>query len=191
MAAVTDGVEQLLRRHGVQVTAQRLALMRAVSSRSHASADELADDVRGVLGSISRQAVYDALGVLVDKDLVRRIQPAGSAARYEDRVGDNHHHLICRGCGAMFDIDCAVGEVPCLTADDDHGFEIDEAEVVYWGRCPSCRRAASAGAAATPPRVERGARQPTVHRDPPATTVPPGNRTGTPTTSHHPRQGAA
>ncbi len=183
MAAVTDGVEQLLRRHGVQVTAQRLALMRAVSSRSHASADELADDVRGVLGSISRQAVYDALGVLVDKDLVRRIQPAGSAARYEDRVGDNHHHLICRGCGAMFDIDCAVGEVPCLTADDDHGFEIDEAEVVYWGRCPSCR-AASAGAAATP----RAASAEPASRP---STVPPGNRTGTPTTSHHPRQGAA
>lgn len=143
MAGVSDGVEQLLRQRGVQVTAQRLALMRAVSARSHATADELADDVRAVLGAISRQAVYDSLGVLVDKDLVRRIQPAGSAARYEDRVGDNHHHLICRGCGTTFDIDCAVGEVPCLTADDDHGFEIDEAEVVYWGRCPSCRRAAA------------------------------------------------
>lgn len=150
MAAVTDGVEQLLRRNGVQVTAQRLALMRAISSRSHASADELADDVRGVLGSISRQAVYDALGVLVDKDLVRRIQPAGSAARYEDRVGDNHHHLICRGCAAMFDIDCAVGEVPCLTADDDHGFEIDEAEVTYWGHCPTCQLPAATPAEVTP-----------------------------------------
>ena len=83
--------------------------------------------------------MYDTLGVLVDKSLIRRIQPAGSAARFEDRVGDNHHHLICRTCGSMFDIDCAVGSVPCLTADDDHGFEIDEAEVVYWGRCPSCR----------------------------------------------------
>ncbi len=127
----------------MQVTAQRLAILKAVSARSHATADELTDDVRAVIGSISRQAVYDTLGVLVDKSLVRRIQPAGSAARYEDRVGDNHHHLICRGCGAMFDIDCAVGSVPCLTADDDHGFEIDEAEVVYWGRCPSCRKAAS------------------------------------------------
>jgi Fur family ferric uptake transcriptional regulator len=145
--AVTDDVDELLRHHGMQVTAQRLAIMRAVSSRPHATADALADDVRSVIGSISRQAVYDTLGVLVDKNLIRRIQPAGSAARYEDRVGDNHHHLICRACGAMFDIDCAVGEVPCLTADDDHGFEIDEAEVVYWGHCPTCRTA-TAGAEA-------------------------------------------
>lgn len=138
---MTDGVDQLLRTHGVQVTAQRLAIMRAVSSRPHATADELTDDVRSVIGSISRQAVYDTLGVLVDKNLVRRIQPAGSAARFENRVGDNHHHLICRSCGRTFDIDCAVGEVPCLTADDDHGFAIDEAEVIYWGHCPSCRTA--------------------------------------------------
>ena len=141
MFDVSDGVEQLLRQHGVQVTAQRLAVMRAVSARPHATADAVADDVRAVIGTISRQAVYDTLGVLADKHLIRRIQPAGSAARYEDRVGDNHHHLICRGCGVMFDIDCAVGNVPCLTASDDHGFEIDEAEVVYWGRCPSCRKA--------------------------------------------------
>lgn len=136
----TDEVEQLLRSHGMQVTAQRLAIMRSLSVRPHATADELTDDVRGVIGTISRQAVYDTLGVLVDKNLIRRIQPAGSAARFEDRVGDNHHHLICRSCGTMFDIDCAVGAVPCLTADDDHGFEIDEAEVVYWGRCPGCRQ---------------------------------------------------
>ncbi|MEP7181456.1 MAG: Fur family transcriptional regulator [Betaproteobacteria bacterium] len=137
-------VERLLRHHGVQVTAQRLAVMRAVSSRPHATADDLADDVRAVIGAISRQAVYDALGVLVDKNLIRRIQPAGSAARYEDRVGDNHHHLICRGCGTTVDIDCAVGAAPCLTADDAHGFEIDEAEVIYWGRCRSCRKSAAA-----------------------------------------------
>ncbi len=143
MTDMSDGVDQLLRQHGVQVTAQRLAIMRAVATRPHATADDLADDVRAVIGTISRQAVYDTLGVLVEKALIRRIQPAGSAARYEDRVGDNHHHLICRGCGIMFDIDCAVGEVPCLTADDDHGFEIDEAEVIYWGHCPSCRTAAS------------------------------------------------
>ncbi len=136
---MSDRVEQLLRQHGVQVTAQRLAVTRAVSSRPHATADVLTDEVRAVIGSISRQAVYDTLGVLVDKGLVRRIQPAGSPARYEDRVGDNHHHLICRTCDTMFDIDCAVGAVPCLTADDDHGFEIDEAEVIYWGRCPACR----------------------------------------------------
>ncbi len=138
---MSDDVEQLLRQNGVQVTAQRLAIMRAVSSCPHATADELTDEARAVIGSISRQAVYDTLSVLVDKNLLRRIQPAGSAARYEDRVGDNHHHLICRGCGTMFDIDCAVGVVPCLTADDDHGFEIDEAEVIYWGHCPSCRKA--------------------------------------------------
>ncbi len=138
---MTADVRDLLRRHGVQVTAQRLAIMTSLAERPHSTADELADDVRSVIGSISRQAVYDTLGVLIDKQLIRRIQPAGSAARYEDRVGDNHHHLVCRGCGVMFDIDCAVGEVPCLTADDDHGFEIDEAEVVYWGRCPACRLA--------------------------------------------------
>jgi Fur family ferric uptake transcriptional regulator len=135
-----DNVEMLLRQHGLQVTAQRLAIMRAVSNRPHATADALADDVRKVIGSISRQAVYDALGVLVDKKLVRRIQPAGSAARYEDRVGDNHHHLICRECATMLDVDCAVGAVPCLTANVDHDFAIDEAEVIYWGRCPSCRK---------------------------------------------------
>ncbi len=129
----------MLRQHKVQVTAQRLAILRAVRSRPHATADELADDVRAVIGAVSRQAVYDTLALLVDKRLIRRIQPAGSAARYEDRVGDNHHHLICRDCGSTFDIDCAVGEVPCLTADNDHGFVIDEAEVIYWGRCAPCR----------------------------------------------------
>ncbi len=150
-----DEIQQLLRQHGVQVTAQRLAIVRAVSSRPHATADELTEDVRAVIGSISRQAVYDTLGVLVDKKLVRRIQPGGTAARYEDRVGDNHHHLICRGCDIMFDIDCAVGATPYITANDDHGFEIDEAEVIFWGHCPSCRKAAAAterrAAAGAPP----------------------------------------
>jgi len=139
---MTDHAERL-RQYGLQVTAQRLSVMRAVSTRPHATADEVADDVRGEIGSISRQAVYDALGVLAEKRLLRRIQPAGSAARYEDRVGDNHHHLICRNCGSTCDVDCAVGAVPCLVAADDHGFEIDEAEVIYWGRCPSCRKAES------------------------------------------------
>ncbi|MDA9292986.1 transcriptional repressor [bacterium] len=133
-----DGADQLLRRHGLQVTAQRIAMLRAVSTQPHATADELATEVRSGIGSISRQSVYDTLGVLVDKQLIRRIQPAGSSARYESRVGDNHHHLICRSCNAVVDIDCAVGEVPCLTAADDHGFVIDEAEVVYWGLCPAC-----------------------------------------------------
>jgi Fur family transcriptional regulator, stress-responsive regulator len=139
MRLVPEPAVELLRNHGVQVTAQRLAIMRVLAEFPHAAADELGDVVRAQLGAISRQAVYDSLGVLVDKNLIRRIQPAGSAARYEIRVGDNHHHLICRSCRTMFDVDCAVGEVPCLTADDDHGFEVDEAEVIYWGRCPTCR----------------------------------------------------
>jgi len=130
----------LLRQHGVQVTAQRLAVLRAVSGHAHGTADEVTETVRGELGTISRQAVYDALGVLVEKGLVRRIQPSRSPARYEARVDDNHHHLICRECGRIVDVDCAVGERPCLHASDDHGYEIDEAEVVYWGRCPDCRR---------------------------------------------------
>lgn len=130
--------EQLLRDNDVQVTAQRLALMQAVATLPHATADDIAEQARSTLGTISRQAVYDTLGVLVDKNLIRRIQPAGSAARYEDRVGDNHHHLICRSCSVMFDVDCAVGTTPCLVASDDHGFEIDEAEVIYWGQCSSC-----------------------------------------------------
>ena len=131
--------KQQLRDRGVHVTAQRLAVADAVSAHPHATTDEIVDAVRSRIGSISRQAVYDTLNVFVEKSLIRRIQPAGSVARYEDRVGDNHHHLVCRDCTLIFDIDCATGETPCLTADDDHGFEIDEAEVVYWGRCPSCR----------------------------------------------------
>ncbi len=133
-----DPIDQLLRDHKVQVTAQRLAIMNALASYPHATADELTEEVRRTIGTISRQAVYDTLALLVDKNLVRRIQPSGSAARYEDRVGDNHHHLICRNCAMTFDIDCAVGKVPCLTASDDHGFQIDEAEVIYWGYCPAC-----------------------------------------------------
>ena len=113
--------------------------MRAVSGRPHLTADEASEAVRTELGAISLQSVYDALDMLVAEGLIRRIQPAGSSARFEDRVGDNHHHLICRSCRMMFDVDCAVGEVPCLTADDTHGFEVDEAEVIYWGRCPTCR----------------------------------------------------
>jgi Fur family ferric uptake transcriptional regulator len=128
----------LLRRHGMPVTAQRLAVLRAVSDRPHSTADDIDKIVRAEIGAISRQAVYDALGALTDKGLLRRIQPAGSAARYEGRVGDNHHHLLCRSCGRMADVDCAVGYTPCLTASDNAGFEIDEAEVIYWGRCPEC-----------------------------------------------------
>ena len=133
---------ELLRRHGLQVTAQRLAVLRAVSGRPHGTAEEVAEVVRGEIGAISRQAVYDALGILADKGLVRRIQPAGSPARYEDRVGDNHHHFICRACGRMVDVDCAVGATPCLSAAADSGYEIDEAEVIFWGCCPGCQEAA-------------------------------------------------
>jgi len=129
----------LLRRNGVQVTAQRLAVLAAVSRRPHLTADDVATDVRAEIGVISRQAVYDALAILADRGLIRRIQPAGSPARFEDRTGDNHHHMICRRCGRMVDVDCAVGNAPCLTPSDDAGYEIDEAEVIYWGRCPECR----------------------------------------------------
>jgi Fur family transcriptional regulator, stress-responsive regulator len=128
----------LLRQHGIQVTAQRLAVLRAVSAQPHVTADAVAEAARAEIGAISLQSVYDALGVLVAEGLIRRIQPAGSPARYEDRVGDNHHHLICRICGRVVDVDCAVGDAPCLTASDDSGYEIDEAEVAYWGRCPEC-----------------------------------------------------
>ena len=133
----------LLRRHGVQVTAQRLAVLRAVSDRPHSTAADIDKAVRAAIGAISLQAVYDALGTLAEKGMIRRIQPAGSPARYEDRVGDNHHHLICRTCGRMVDTDCAVGYTPCLRAPDDSGYEIDEAEVIYWGRCPECVAASS------------------------------------------------
>jgi Fur family transcriptional regulator, stress-responsive regulator len=135
---VTTDPSELFRRHGVQITAQRLAVMRAVASCPHSTADAVVEAARAEIGAISRQAVYDALALLADRGLVRRIQPAGSPARYEDRVGDNHHHLICRTCGRMVDIDCAVGAAPCLTAADGRGFEIHEAEVIYWGRCPEC-----------------------------------------------------
>jgi Fur family ferric uptake transcriptional regulator len=134
----------LLRRSGLQVTAQRIAVLRAVADRPHGTADDIERSVRAELRTVSRQAVYDALAAFADKGLVRRIQPAGSPARYERRVGDNHHHLICRVCNRTVDVDCAVGDRPCLTAADSAGFEIDEAEVVYWGRCPDCQHIASA-----------------------------------------------
>ena len=129
-----------LRERGFKVTVQRLAVLRAVSAQPHLTAEEVVESVRADIGVISRRAVYDVVGVLADIGLLRRIQPAGSPARYEDRVGDNHHHLICRECGQMVDVDCAVGAAPCLAAADDAGYEVDEAEVIYWGRCPSCRK---------------------------------------------------
>ena len=129
----------LLRDHGLQVTAQRLAVLRTVSDRPHATADEVEQLVRSEIGAVSRQAVYDALAALTDAGLLRRIQPARSSARFECRVDDNHHHLVCRGCGAVEDVDCSRGRRPCLQAADDHGYLIDEAEVIYWGLCPSCQ----------------------------------------------------
>ena len=129
----------LLRQRGYRVTGQRLAVLRAVSAQPHLTADAVAETVRAELGAISLQAVYDVLGVLVDVGLIRRIQPAGSPARFEARVSDNHHHVICRGCGRTADVDCAIGSAPCLIAADDKGFVIDEAEVIYWGRCPECQ----------------------------------------------------
>ena len=145
-AGVASDPADLLLEHGIQVTAQRLAVLRAVGAQPHITADAVAEVVRAEIGAISLQSVYDALGVLVAEGLIRRIQPAGSPARFENRVGDNHHHLICRTCGRMVDVDCAVGSAPCLTAADDNGYQIDEAEVVYWGRCPDC----VANAAASP-----------------------------------------
>jgi Fur family ferric uptake transcriptional regulator len=130
----------LLREQGLSVTAQRLAVIHAVTKRPHSTADQVAAAATAELGAVSRQAVYDALAVLAEKGVLRRIQPMGSPARYETRVGDNHHHLICRSCGRVEDVDCAVGAAPCLTAADAHGYAVDEAEVIYWGRCARCRR---------------------------------------------------
>ena len=127
-----------LRGAGLRVTAVRVALLDAVRRGDHLDVEALADKVRERVGHVSLQAVYEALNALTATGLVRRIEPAGSPARFEGRIGDNHHHVICRSCGAVADVDCAVGEAPCLTASDNHGFEIDEAEVIYWGLCPDC-----------------------------------------------------
>jgi Fur family transcriptional regulator, stress-responsive regulator len=130
--------EPLLRRVALRVTRPRVAVLTAVHEHPHADTDSILRAVRAELGDVSTQAVYDVLRALTAAGLVRRIEPAGSPARYESRVGDNHHHLVCRGCGDVVDVDCAVGSAPCLTVDDDHGYTIHEAEVVYWGLCPSC-----------------------------------------------------
>jgi Fur family ferric uptake transcriptional regulator len=136
-------VVALLKARDLQVTPQRLAVLRALAASPHSTADEVHRLVHADLGTVSRQAVYDALAALTGRGLLRRIEPAGSPARYEDRVGDNHHHLVCRGCGRMTDVDCAVGEAPCLTPQDGAGYEVDEAEVLYWGRCGDCLAAAA------------------------------------------------
>lgn len=158
---VTDSAA-LLRQRGIQVTAQRLAVLRAVAGQPHLTADAIADIVRTEIGAISLQAVYDTLALMVAQGLVRRIQPSGSPARFEDRVGDNHHHLICRDCGRVVDVDCAAGSAPCLSPVDGRGYEIDEAEVAYWGRCPDClerARPAPRGGRRTPQTNRRRARR--------------------------------
>ncbi len=128
----------MLRDAGLRVTGPRVAILRALRADPHADTDTISGTVREDLGTVSNQAVYDGLRTLADVGLVRRFQPMGSVARYELRTGDNHHHIVCRECGAIVDVDCAVGEAPCLEASNDSGFQIDEAEVIYWGRCPDC-----------------------------------------------------
>ena len=134
----TSEYEHLLRDAALRVTRPRVAVLSAVYNRPHADTDSIIGAVRADVGEVSHQAVYDVLRALTTAGLLRRIQPSGSVARYESRVGDNHHHVVCRSCGVIADVDCAVGTTPCLSASDDRGFEIDEAEVVYWGLCPDC-----------------------------------------------------
>ena len=135
----TDELTEALRARGFHVTAPRLAVLRVLTTHPHATADEVVDAVSGEIGAVSRQAVYDSLNAFTEEGLIRRVQPAHSQARYETRIDDNHHHLVCRHCGRTEDVDCATGETPCLEASDNLGFDIDEAEVIYWGLCPSCQ----------------------------------------------------
>jgi Fur family transcriptional regulator, stress-responsive regulator len=146
-------LERVLRGVGLRVTGPRLAVLSAVHGHPHADTDSIVRVVRADSRDVSRQAVYDVLGALTAAGLVRRFQPAGSVARYEARVGDNHHHLVCRSCGAIVDVACAVGDAPCLEPPDEMGYEIGEAEVIYWGRCPECA-AATEDSGWTRPAVE-------------------------------------
>jgi Fur family transcriptional regulator, stress-responsive regulator len=134
----------MVREAGLRVTRPRLAVLTVVHDHPHAGTESIITAVREQFGRVSHQAVYDVLQALTAAGLVRRFQPSGSVARYEARAGDNHHHLVCRSCGAIVDVDCAVGEAPCLTPADDSGYEIGEAEVTYWGRCPTCAATATA-----------------------------------------------
>ena len=142
---MAEDFQQMLRGATLRVTRPRIAVLTAVHAHPHADTDSIIRAVRAELPDVSHQAVYDSLSTLTAAGLVRRIQPSGSVARYESRVGDNHHHVVCRSCGTIADVDCAVGEAPCLTASDDDGslagFSIDEAEVIYWGLCPDCTAA--------------------------------------------------
>jgi Fur family transcriptional regulator, stress-responsive regulator len=142
-ASQTPAIAEELRAVGLRVTAARVALLSTVRDGDHLGVEAIASGVRDRVGHISFQAVYDGLHALTAAGLIRRIEPAGSPARFEGRVGDNHHHVVCRSCGVVADVDCAVGDAPCLTASNDQGFSIDEAEVVYWGLCPDCSTAAS------------------------------------------------
>jgi Fe2+ or Zn2+ uptake regulation protein len=143
MTAQSPTAAEELRGAGLRVTAARVALLETVRHGDHLDVDAIASGVRDRIGHVSLQAVYEALHALTEAGLVRRIEPTGSPARFEGRIGDNHHHVVCRSCGAVADVDCAVGEAPCLTASDDRGFSIDEAEVIYWGLCPACSTASS------------------------------------------------
>ncbi|WP_068023001.1 Fur family transcriptional regulator [Nocardia mexicana] len=136
--STTSDFERMLRDAALRVTAPRMAVLTVVHENPHSDTDSIIDRVRRTLGTVSHQAVYDVLRALTAAGLLRRIQPMGSVARYETRVGDNHHHVVCRSCGVIADVDCAVGEAPCLAASDDNGFVLDEAEVIYWGLCPDC-----------------------------------------------------
>ncbi|WP_155059540.1 Fur family transcriptional regulator [Streptomyces blattellae] len=137
-ASETPTTAEELRGAGLRVTAARVALLETVRHGDHLGVEAIASGVRDRVGHVSLQAVYEGLHALTAAGLIRRIEPAGSPARFEGRVGDNHHHVICRSCGAVADVDCAMGKAPCLTASEDHGFSIDEAEVIYWGHCPGC-----------------------------------------------------
>lgn len=158
----TADLARALRGAGLRVTRPRLAVLSVVGEHPHADTDTVLELVRRDFGAVSHQAVYDVLRALTDTGLARRIQPTGSVARYEVRVGDNHHHVVCRSCGAIADVDCAVGEAPCLTAADDAGYQIDEAEVVYWGRCPACTTPTSATTTSGTEHQEQG--EENVHR---------------------------
>ena len=136
-----------LRQAGLRVTRPRMTVLTALTHQPHATVDTIAEEVRGKLGTVSTQAIYDVLRAFTESGLVRKIEPAGSPARYEDRIGDNHHHLVCRSCDRVVDVDCVVGSPACLTPSDAHGFAVDEAEVVFWGICPSCARTGSAPSA--------------------------------------------
>ncbi len=157
MSASPDAAARL-RAAELRVTRPRVAVLEAVGAHPHADTDTIAAAVRRALPEVSRQAVYDVLAALTAARLIRRIQPSGSVARYETRVGDNHHHVVCRSCGAIGDVDCAFGGVPCLTPNDDRGFVVDEAEVIYWGYCPDCADPAPEISPVSPSRSEEGRR---------------------------------